>query len=410
MKLKKRYVSTVVGVALATVGALNVNTTADAATNVRPLSTTLSVRYNGKGNVRLLDRNGKYMNQYVANKASYKVFEVGEINGKTMYRIGSDKQWIPANYTNLKQVFTNATNSTKANVVTIKYVPGYGIAVWTSPSASQSVIKGKVLKHNSSWKFFAEANGNDGYVWYNLGGNQWISSRYTNKTKVANSSVNNGSSTGTNTPAKPATPSKPSTDTKPVTPSNPNTSSDSKPVEPTNPTQPAQGEPFDAAKVQALLWQKIQNLRTSTYRGQKVYANNIDQVKKNGFLPAYKTSSELQGLADLRLEESKQVYDHVRPNGDKMDVAEYEKLLPNLAHQNSNASGFTSAGECLGVFPGQGLTNEQSAQLLFDMWTVNDPEHKKVLMSSLDNNAYAAVAVKLVNGEMVAVFEEVNLA
>lgn len=400
--MKKKYVSTIIGVALATVGALNANTTADAATNVRPLHTTLSVSYNGKGNVRLLDRNGKYMNQYVADKASYKVFEVGEINGKTMYRIGSDKQWIPANYTNLKQVSTNSTNSAKANVVTIKYVPGYGIAVWTSPSASQSVIKGKVLKHNSSWKFFAEANGNDGYVWYNLGGNQWISSRYTNKAKVANSSVNTGSSTGTNTPAKPATPSKPSTDTKPVTPSKPNTGSDSKPVtpskpdtgsdsKPVEPTEPAQPE-FNKAEVERLLMEKISAYRMS------------DANPKNYSRNAFKSSAELQQLANTRLEEQKVAYGHVRPGtGKPMNVDDYIQALPNLAKQLGS---FASAGENVTAMP-EGGTPEEDADILFRSWLL-DSGHKSVMMMDLNTYAYGAVSVMRDGSTLVAVFETVG--
>lgn len=60
--------------------------------------------------------------------------------------------------------------------ITIKYKPGYGVAVWTQAGGHQ-VVKGKTLKHGTNWKFFASVTQN-GVTWYNLGGNQWIDGRY----------------------------------------------------------------------------------------------------------------------------------------------------------------------------------------------------------------------------------------
>ncbi|KRO17134.1 surface antigen [Lacticaseibacillus saniviri JCM 17471 = DSM 24301] len=62
-------------------------------------------------------------------------------------------------------------------VVTINYVPNYGIAVWDSPQANHHAT-GKTLKHNSSWKVVAKQVVN-GKTWYNLGGAQWIEGAYT---------------------------------------------------------------------------------------------------------------------------------------------------------------------------------------------------------------------------------------
>jgi hypothetical protein len=66
--------------------------------------------------------------------------------------------------------------------VTVHYVKGYGIQIWSSYKASKKVVKdskgkAKKLMHGSSWKVFASVNYN-GHTWYNLGGNQWIDSSY----------------------------------------------------------------------------------------------------------------------------------------------------------------------------------------------------------------------------------------
>lgn len=75
-------------------------------------------------------------------------------------------------------------------VAKISYVPGYGIAVWTSPKDGK-VITNKILKHGSSWKLFGKTSVN-GQIWYNVGGNQWIQAKYTTLTSTNNKKpVNN---------------------------------------------------------------------------------------------------------------------------------------------------------------------------------------------------------------------------
>lgn len=72
-----------------------------AATNTHPQSGVIKVVYSGRGKVRLLDANGHYVHQYVTRGSRWRIFERGTINGKTMYRLGSQKQWIPAQYASL---------------------------------------------------------------------------------------------------------------------------------------------------------------------------------------------------------------------------------------------------------------------------------------------------------------------
>jgi len=59
-------------------------------------------------------------------------------------------------------------------VVQIHYVKGYGIAIWAQPGKHPLTKK---LAHGTSWKVFAKTTLN-GKVWYNLGGNQWLDSKY----------------------------------------------------------------------------------------------------------------------------------------------------------------------------------------------------------------------------------------
>lgn len=72
--------------------------------------------------------------------------------------------------------WTSAVIPMKA-VVQIDYMPGYGIAVWSSPN--NTVIKGKTLKTGTKWQVFEMASIN-GHAWYNLGGSQWIDGTFLN--------------------------------------------------------------------------------------------------------------------------------------------------------------------------------------------------------------------------------------
>lgn len=66
---------------------------------------------------------------------------------------------------------------TQNAVAQIKYVPGYGIALWNGYASSRSYA-GRTLKHASRWKVLKQTQV-DGHYWYNLGGNQWIEAQYT---------------------------------------------------------------------------------------------------------------------------------------------------------------------------------------------------------------------------------------
>jgi len=71
------------------------------------------------------------------------------------------------------------TQAPTQKAVTIKYQPGYGIALWIDLGTARHA-SGRTLLTGTSWKTFGEAVINNEY-WYNLGGNQWIQAAYTSQ-------------------------------------------------------------------------------------------------------------------------------------------------------------------------------------------------------------------------------------
>ena len=80
--------------------ASNAAHTNDGETKVSGVAT---VHYNGKGGVALRDAKGHVTyKQYVKNGSQWKVFAKKTVNGKTLYRLGSQSQWILAQYVTVK--------------------------------------------------------------------------------------------------------------------------------------------------------------------------------------------------------------------------------------------------------------------------------------------------------------------
>ena len=257
------------------------------------------VDHENQGEVHLYDRDGHVMKQTVKNGKKYKVWEKAYINDELMYRIGTDKQWIPAKYTDWKDaklgqnvaVASKATNSAynRENYVgtaTINYQGAGNVRLVNS----QGNYTSQYLPKNSTWKVWEKADINHEPM-YRVGNqSQWVPAKYVSVSQpnakasqnneahhasvvdhTANKSsdtirhastsrpVNNsthtsaglsqGNTTGNKssntTTVKPVTPTKPA-ETKsanPVTPSKPVTPTkpvNTKPVEPTTPTKPVE--------------------------------------------------------------------------------------------------------------------------------------------------------------------------
>lgn len=85
-------------------------------------------------------------------------------------------------------VGTNSHVQAATTAVTINYVPGYGIAVWSNYQGGHTT--GQYLKHGNSYKVIATATDAQGNTWYDLGLNQWIMAKYTiDSAKVATAST-----------------------------------------------------------------------------------------------------------------------------------------------------------------------------------------------------------------------------
>lgn len=270
------------------------------------------VDHENQGEVHLYDREGHVMKQTVKNGKKYKVWEKAYINDELMYRIGTDKQWIPAKYTDWKDaklgqnvaVASKATNAAynRENYVgtaTINYQGAGNVRLVNS----QGNYTSQYLPKNSTWKVWEKADINHEPM-YRVGNqSQWVPAKYvtvssnnnkslqnnevhhvsvlgnnTNKSsntihnESAQRPVNNSAHTskgvlqgnvngGTNgnstsdtahntVPAKPVTPTKPA-ETKPAKPVTPAKPVDSKPTEPVTPVKPVTpSKPVDTKPVE----------------------------------------------------------------------------------------------------------------------------------------------------------------
>lgn len=146
------------------------------------------VDHENQGEVHLFDRDGHVMKQTVKNGKKYKVWEKAYINDELMYRIGTDKQWIPAKYTDWKDaklgqnvaVTSQKTNSAvnRENYVgvdTINYQGTGNVRLVNSQGSYTS----QYVPKNSEWKVWEKADINHEPM-YRVGNqSQWVPAKYT---------------------------------------------------------------------------------------------------------------------------------------------------------------------------------------------------------------------------------------
>jgi hypothetical protein len=181
-----------------------------AAENVQPDHEVATVTYQGPGKVRLLNGQGQYQDQYLDPNTTWKTFAKGVINEQAMYRLGTDAQWIPAQYTNLSQELpqntnkpTNNQNNQQANnqnnqnnqntnqntnqtvqpVSQRQKVSGlvqvFGNANGTQLYKQDGTTSTTTVKNNSVWKAF-EKGMIDNQLMYRIGSSsQWLPARFT---------------------------------------------------------------------------------------------------------------------------------------------------------------------------------------------------------------------------------------
>ena len=171
------------------------------------------VDHENQGEVHLYDRDGHVMKQTVKNGKKYKVWEKAYINDELMYRIGTDKQWIPAKYTDWKDaklgqnvaVASKATNAAYnrenyVGVATINYQGSGNVRLVNSQGSYTS----QYLPKNSTWKVWEKADINHEPM-YRVGNqSQWVPAKYvsvsqTNTKSLQNNEVHHVSVLGNNT-------------------------------------------------------------------------------------------------------------------------------------------------------------------------------------------------------------------
>lgn len=171
------------------------------------------VDHENQGEVHLYDRDGHVMKQTVKNGKKYKVWEKAYINDELMYRIGTDKQWIPAKYTDWKDaklgqnvaVASKATNAAYnrenyVGVATINYQGSGNVRLVNSRGNYTS----QYLPKNSTWKVWEKADINHEPM-YRVGNqSQWVPAKYvsvsqTNTKSSQNNDVHHVSVLGSNT-------------------------------------------------------------------------------------------------------------------------------------------------------------------------------------------------------------------
>lgn len=171
------------------------------------------VDHENHGEVYLYDREGHVMKQTVKKGKKYKVWEKAYINDELMYRIGTDKQWIPAKYTDWKDaklgqnvaVASKATNAAYnrenyVGVATINYQGSGNVRLVNS----QGNYTSQYLPKNSTWKVWEKADINHESM-YRVGNqSQWVPAKYvsvsqTNTKSSQNNEVHHVSVLGNNT-------------------------------------------------------------------------------------------------------------------------------------------------------------------------------------------------------------------
>ncbi|MEG0158927.1 MAG: DUF5011 domain-containing protein, partial [Carnobacterium sp.] len=116
------------------------------------------------------DGNGS--NQYLPHGTAWKINQKATFkDGSIWYRVGKD-QWVDGSYIKFTPVSSPGMKELKG-VGTINYVQGYSVNVYRGAEASGENWTGNQLKHGTKWRVYGEKDG-----FYNLGGDQWVSTKY----------------------------------------------------------------------------------------------------------------------------------------------------------------------------------------------------------------------------------------
>ena len=113
---------------------------------------------------------GAFAGQRLQHATAWKVFKRAvNAKGQTFYNVGKN-QWIDGQYVSFSPV---GTMEKLDGIVTINYVPNYGVNLWKNPSTTGGFYEGRKLADGTKWKTFGKQNG-----FFKVGNNQWIQGEY----------------------------------------------------------------------------------------------------------------------------------------------------------------------------------------------------------------------------------------
>lgn len=365
-----------------------------------PCHAVLTVKYDGRGQVRLLDGNGTYQNQYLAKNTTWKTFAKAMINNLVCYRLGTDKQWIPAKYSDLPDdyspckgeggyVISTPSMTNREELHTVGYTV-YNGAGKIRLLDSKGNYMSQYVDKNASYKVFEKGTLNN-RILYRIGTDQqWIPSDYF----VLDTTVPSASVTPTpdiSSTSETATPDTPSVST---------TTTSNIPSESVTPTPNTQiSDDDDIYAGQRGMWTPAQ-----VEEAKQEFVRYVNAYRaKHGLKPFTTDVAWLQEGAEVRgddiLAEYKATgdYSHYRANGKEWDDA---------FHWTKGALG----GENLALVGGsQGEAPKEAAHEIANGFIQEGPDggHYSVLMGDLDQHPSIGLTFRVVrdaNGGYIYLF------
>lgn len=135
------------------------------------------INNNRNWKIALLDGKGNYSGLFISTNSNWKVFAKKMINGKLYYRLGTDKQWVPADYV---LVGEHPIVDIEIPITAVGYAP----IINNNPNWKIALLDGnghytgQYISTNSSWKIFAKKV-IKGRLMYRLGTQgQWVPADY----------------------------------------------------------------------------------------------------------------------------------------------------------------------------------------------------------------------------------------
>ncbi|KRL63594.1 putative mucin/carbohydrate-binding domain-containing protein [Lactobacillus psittaci] len=135
------------------------------------------INHNPNWKIALLDGNGHYSGLFISTNSNWKVFAKKMINGKLYYRLGTDKQWVPADYVLVGE-------HPIVDIEILMTAVGYAPIINNNPNWKIALLDGnghytgQYIPTNSSWKIFAKKV-IKGRLMYRLGTqSQWVPADY----------------------------------------------------------------------------------------------------------------------------------------------------------------------------------------------------------------------------------------